>query len=128
MKILISGSREYEDYETFEKLLFDILDKEKLSSPDWVITPKLTIIHGECRGIDKLAQRFCIKEDHNEEPYPAQWNKYGDAAGPLRNQQMIDEGKPDLVLAFPCKKSTGTYDLIRKAKEAKVKTIVTKLL
>jgi hypothetical protein len=29
--------------------------------------------------------------------FPAQWWRYGRAAGPLRNKQMIDEGRPDKV-------------------------------
>ena len=48
------------------------------------------------------------------EEYPADWKKYGKSAGPLRNQRMIDEGKPDLVVAFPG--GVGTADMISRAK------------
>jgi DNA-binding MurR/RpiR family transcriptional regulator len=65
---------------------------------------------------------------HNEHPdhprfehlsYPADWEAYGKAAGPIRNQRMLDEGKPDLVIAFSDLPTTsGTYDMIKRAKAA----------
>ena len=47
-------------------------------------------------------------------PFPAQWSKYGRAAGPLRNTQMLSEGNPDIVLAFHdnIKRSRGTRNMI----------------
>lgn len=49
---------------------------------------------------------------------PADWKKHGKAAGPIRNQSMLTEHKPDLVIAFPLGESKGTRDMIRKAKAA----------
>jgi hypothetical protein len=48
--------------------------------------------------------------------YKAEWDKHGRAAGPIRNQQMLDDGKPDLVLAFAG--GRGTDDMCRRAREA----------
>ena len=48
--------------------------------------------------------------------YEAQWDKYGKAAGAIRNQQMLDEGKPELVVAFPG--GRGTEDMVNRAKKA----------
>jgi hypothetical protein len=58
--------------------------------------------------------------------YPAQWHKYGRAAGPIRNQQMLAEGKPDLVLAFhdDIDGSRGTKDMVNRARRAGVKVEV----
>lgn len=53
--------------------------------------------------------------------YPANWSKYKKKAGPIRNQQMLDEGKPDLVVAFSG--GTGTADMVHRAKVANVKVI-----
>ena len=44
--------------------------------------------------------------------------------GHIRNQQMIDEGKPDLVVAF--KGGTGTADMTRRAKKHNIKVIEVK--
>jgi len=51
--------------------------------------------------------------------FPADWKSYGKGAGPIRNQLMLDEGKPDLVLAFhnDISSSRGTADMIRRAKK-----------
>jgi len=47
---------------------------------------------------------------------PAEWDKFGRRAGPLRNEQMLREGKPDVVVAFPG--GRGTAHMVRIAKEA----------
>ena len=51
---------------------------------------------------------------------PADWKKHGRAAGPIRNQQMLDEGKADVVVALWDGKSRGTLDMIQRATEAGV--------
>jgi hypothetical protein len=48
--------------------------------------------------------------------YPADWARHGNAAGLVRNQQMLDDGKPDLAVAFPGGK--GTADMVRRARKA----------
>ena len=50
--------------------------------------------------------------------------KYGRAAGPIRNQQMLDEGRPTLVVAFP--DGRGTADMVRRARSAGVEVIEVK--
>ena len=52
--------------------------------------------------------------------YPADWELHGKSAGPIRNQQMLIEGKPDLVLAFPGGKGTAHMVSIAKKKGVKV--------
>ena len=53
-------------------------------------------------------------------PFPALWIKHGLAAGPIRNRQMLTEGKPTLVLAFHdfLDKSKGTKDMVKIATQA----------
>ncbi len=53
--------------------------------------------------------------------YPAQWEKYGRRAGYLRNKQMLEEGKPELVIAFPG--GVGTRMMVQLAKTAGVEVI-----
>jgi hypothetical protein len=53
--------------------------------------------------------------------YPADWAKHGRAASPIRNQQMLDEGRPNLVVAFPG--GRGTADMVRRARSAGVEVI-----
>lgn len=82
---------------------------------------QLTIIHGNATGGDTVAKDFATVHWLNEEPYPADWNKYGKQAGFIRNQQMIDEGKPDVVVAFPG--GNGTRDMVARAKKAGIKVV-----
>lgn len=54
-------------------------------------------------------------------PYPADWERYGRAAGPIRNKQMLDLGKPDYGIAFydrPRDKSRGTANMVSQLKKA----------
>lgn len=60
----------------------------------------VTVIHGAARGADTTADCAAIAGGFPVEPYPADWATHGKAAGPIRNQQMLDEGKPDVVIAF----------------------------
>lgn len=82
---------------------------------------ELTIIHGKAKGGDTIAQDFATNQWLKEEQYPADWEKHGKAAGHIRNQQMLDEGKPDIVVAFPG--GRGTADMIRRAKAANIPVV-----
>lgn len=80
------------------------------------------IIHGNARGADQLAREIAAVAEHDPivESFPAHWHTYGRAAGPIRNQRMLDAGA-DLVVAFsdiPITK--GTQDMVDRAKKAGV--------
>jgi predicted Rossmann-fold nucleotide-binding protein len=105
MKILVCGGRNYDDYEAVVKTL------------SW-LGPDL-IIHGGAPGADSLAAEYARETKTPVKAFLADWQTHGRAAGPLRNQQMLDEGKPDLVVAFPG--GIGTADMVRRAEAAGVK-------
>lgn len=112
MKVLVCGGRKYRD----EDFLFRVLDQ--IHNDGTVIT---TIIEGEAPGADLLAAKWASRRSVHIEPYPALWNRHGLSAGPIRNRQMLIEGKPDLVVAFPG--GEGTKNMVTQAKAAKVKVI-----
>jgi len=105
-RVLVCGGRSYGNI----KAVFDTLSGLQ---PE----PEL-IIHGSASGADKIAQTWADSVGVCCWVYPAKWKKYGKAAGPMRNQVMIDEGKPDLVVAFPG--GAGTADMIRRARAARI--------
>jgi hypothetical protein len=80
-----------------------------------------TIIHGAARGADTLAGNYARANNLQEIACPADWAKYGLKAGFLRNAQMLNDHKPDLVIAFPG--GRGTADMVRRARRAKVVVI-----
>ena len=113
MRILVCGGRDYTDWETLHDWLYEY-SKEHF---DWPIEGP-TIISGMAKGADTIAAKWAKDNWLTLIEFPADWDKYGKKAGPIRNQQMIDEGKPDLVVAFPTPKSKGTWDMIRRAEKA----------
>jgi hypothetical protein len=87
----------------------------------WLPPSDTVIIHGGARGADALADQWAVCNWLMPEVYPADWDKHGRAAGPLRNQRMLDEGKPDLVVAFSG--GSGTTDMVRRARKTNVRVI-----
>jgi hypothetical protein len=107
MKVLVCGGRDFTDRE----LLYEVLD-------EYIYGPEDEIISGMARGADMMAAEYGWGAGIRVWEFPAQWDVHGRAAGPIRNQQMLDEGKPDLVLAFPGGK--GTAHMVRISKRAGV--------
>lgn len=111
IRVLVCGSRNWTDEVAIRRAFDDL-------------PPGSTIIHGGARGADSIAERLAIEMDFNMRAFHAQWDTLGKAAGPERNQRMIDEGKPDLVIAFPLPDSRGTWDMVSRAKRAGVEVRV----
>lgn len=112
MKLLITGGRDFHDYEFVRTVL------DKLNS-DIRVTH---IIHGNASGADQLAGTWCRQAGLQEVVCPADWKRHGRSAGPMRNKAMLDLivpwSAPDRVIAFPG--NLGTEHMIRIAKQAGV--------
>lgn len=79
------------------------------------------IIEGGATGADALAKAWAIHNGVEYLTFYAMWNVHGKAAGPRRNQRALDEGKPDLVIAFPG--GAGTAHMVKIAKAAGIPVI-----
>ena len=112
MKVLVCGGRDYADAQRVAMTLVGV---------DAGAEPITAVISGCAPGADTLGERWAIDRGIDVERYPADWAKHGRAAGSIRNQQMLDEGKPDLVVAFPG--GRGTADMVRRAKAAGVAVV-----
>jgi hypothetical protein len=102
-RVLVCGSRNW----TNQKFIYEKLQEYA----------RHTIIEGGAEGADLIAKDCARLLELYCEEYPADWHKYGRAAGCIRNQQMLVEGKPDLVMAFFMPGSKGTTDMVRRAIE-----------
>lgn len=111
MRLLICGGRKYTDAQKMYAFLDKIKEGMQIDA----------IIEGNAKGADRLAGFWARKNKIDNLKFPADWDKHGKAAGFLRNQQMLDEGKPDLVIAFPG--GNGTADMVRRAREAGVEVV-----
>lgn len=121
-KVLICGGRDFAAFDAASNIIRDHLATMSSNPPD---KEDIVFITGMAKGADQIPFRLGdLDEWGGVEEYPADWDRYGKRAGPIRNQQMLDEGKPDLVLAFPTETSRGTYDMIRRAKKAGVEVAV----
>ena len=101
-RVLVFGGREF----TKKKVLYNVLD---------VVEPK-HIISGGADGADTLAEQYAKDYCLPRTIYPAQWSKYGKAAGSIRNKQMLDDGKPTHAVGFAGDK--GTINMLRQARKA----------
>ena len=99
MRVVVTGGRDYcETERTFAAL--DAVHER---------TPITVLIEGEARGLDVRAKAWAVRRGVPYEAYPADWETLGKAAGGIRNQQMIDQGKPDYGVVFPG--GRGTADM-----------------
>ena len=91
MRVLVCGGRDFGDQAMLGHAL-DTLHKQQDIS---------VIIEGDARGADRMAGHWARKNYIADSKFPADWDKHGKSAGSIRNHQMLEQGKPDLVVAFP---------------------------
>lgn len=113
MRVLVCGGRDFNDSLTLGSWLGGI---HKNNGP---IT---LLIEGGARGADFMARKFAEWAGIPVKTFPADWDTLGNAAGPIRNRQMLVEGKPDLVVAF--EGGRGTADMVSQAKAAGIKVLI----
>lgn len=111
MRVLVCGGRNYFDLKTTYQILDKIHQERKITC----------VIQGGARGADSLGRRWANETEVMSYEFQADWDKYGKKAGYIRNKQMLDEGKPDLVIAFPG--GRGTAMMVNLAKKAGVEVI-----
>jgi hypothetical protein len=109
--VLVCGGRDFRD----QSAVFDVLGalhKEKLIG---------CIVQGGASGADFLAKLWARVVGVRFVDYPADWEKHGKAAGPRRNEFMLHDAKPNLVVAFPG--GRGTAHMVNLAKKVGVNVI-----
>lgn len=114
MKVLVTGDRDWSDVERVAEVL-------------QLLPSGTVLVHGACRGADVTCALVAEQLGFEARPYPADWARYPRAAGPIRNQQMLDEEHTeeapiDLCLAFhnDIERSRGTADMLRRVVKARI--------
>jgi hypothetical protein len=110
MRLLITGDRNWSNDQIIGAVLASL-------AHDY---PDLVLIEGGANGADILSADIARYLGIKVLEFQAEWHKYGRGAGPIRNQQMLDEGKPTAVMAFhpSLKISRGTLDMVKRARRA----------
>jgi len=113
MRVLVTGARDWSD----KTVITGVLEK---------FPPNTVLIQGGAKGADILACQAARELGWTVITVNAEWAKYGRAAGPIRNQQMIDEHQPELVLAFHwnLEVSKGTKDMVNRALKAHIPVLL----
>lgn len=116
-RILICGDRNWTDRDFIARGLAGFREA-------W--GPGLMLCHGGARGVDRIAGEEAEKLGIPVTEYRAEWERYGKAAGPIRNRLMFTAFKPEIVYAFhdDIEHSKGTRDMVKIAKAAHVETVV----
>lgn len=115
MILLICGDREWNNIAPIQDRLELLIE----------LGIKPVVIHGNCRGADKLADKAAKRLGLPVFACDANWEVYDKAAGPIRNGWMADM-KPDLVWAFYVNiaQSKGTKNMVNQAKARQIPTVV----
>ena len=102
---LICGGRSFADQALFDSAMSDLLGMFGHPSK---------VIHGAATGADAMADVWANRLAVEVVGCPADWDKHGKRAGPIRNEEMLMKHRPKKVVAFPG--GHGTADMVRRAK------------
>lgn len=113
--VIVCGSRDWKDRDH----VFDVLIRV-----EWMLGEYL-LVHGGCpTGADKFADDWVKSKGRSPRVYEANWKKYGNPAGPMRNKQMAECGAIFCVAFRQRPKSTGTNGMIKLALAAGIPTLI----
>jgi hypothetical protein len=102
-RVLVTGSRTWTDWASLSTALSDLRVEHGRC---------LVVVHGACsEGADHLADLWARSTGTRVQRFPANWIRYGRAAGPIRNAAMVNT-RPNLCLAFVRNQSPGTTDCV----------------
>lgn len=108
-RVIVCGGRDFSD-----SVLMDSVLSQHVGHDD-------ILVHGGARGADNMAGEWARAKGIIVHVYPADWQQHGRSAGPIRNQQMLTQSRPDLVVSFPG--GRGTADMVARAHRAGVPVI-----
>ena len=113
MKVIIAGGRDFNQYEVLKDYCDKMLSQQSSS---------IEIVSGTAKGADQLGERYAKERGYPIKRFPADWDKHGKAAGPLRNKEMADYATA--LIAFWDEQSKGTKNMIETAKSLGLKVRV----
>lgn len=120
IRIIVAGTRTFSDYELLRNKLDDFISKLKQKYPD----KQVVIITGAAKGADQLGSFYARNHNIPLKEFQADWTTYGKAAGPIRNQQMLDYALHEIpvLIVFWDGESRGTKNMMNIAKRHNVQT------
>jgi hypothetical protein len=111
-KVIVAGGRDFDNYDLLVEKL-DALLKNK---------EEVEIVSGNARGADYLGEKYAKEKGYQIKDFPADWEKYKKAAGPIRNKEMSEYA--DATVCFWDGESRGTKHMIDTSKKKGLPTRV----
>lgn len=111
MRVAVTGGRTFDDIECVHRTLNAFHASYGIDA----------LAHGNASGADTLAGSWAIKHGGLVVKFDAEWKRFGKRAGPIRNETMLREFKPDMLFVFPG--GTGTAHCVSMAKKLGVPMI-----
>ena len=108
MRIIVCGGRDFSDREALFRVLDDLHSIHAFT----------LLVHGAARGADRLAGEWAEARGVTCKPMAADWQMHRLRAGPVRNREMLQTFKPEIVVAFPG--GSGTEHMIEISRKAGV--------
>lgn len=105
-RVIIAGGRDFDDYEKLAAAMDFYLGH---------IEDEIVVVCGLCGGADQLGHRYATERGYRISYHPANWEYYGKAAGPIRNEEMAKNA--DALVAFWDGESRGTKNMIELARK-----------
>jgi hypothetical protein len=114
MRIMVTGDRDWICFDLATAIVRRLVTR---------YGPDVVIVHGAARGVDDSFRSVCRWLGVKDEPHVADWERFGNAAGPKRNAEMVASG---IDLCVACHRSLaaskGTKDCVRQALAAGIST------
>lgn len=107
-RVVVAGSRDFKDYDRLAAELDKFLKGKE----------NVTIVSGTARGADRMGEQYAAEHGYKIDQFPAEWGKYHQGAGPIRNLQMVKTA--DAVVAFWDNESSGTKNIIDCARQENI--------
>jgi hypothetical protein len=123
LTVIVTGSRDWPDPAVIHEDLWSLLKDPEIDT--------LVVRWGKhWQGADLAVEQWCqqaeplavfLGKDLLPDPVPAEWNRYGGAAGPRRNTEMVQRGA-DAYLSYRLNgtRSRGTTDCMTKCQKAEI--------
>jgi hypothetical protein len=100
MRVIIAGSRTITDPKVIE---------EAVAASGFVITE---VVCGGANGADTLGKDWAVLRGIPVKMFPADWDTYGKAAGPIRNAQMAEYADQAICIFDVQAECRGTKNMV----------------
>ena len=114
-RVIIAGTRDFDDYGLLCRHTDYKLSVKRTER-------RIVIVSGAAKGADALGEQYARERGYKLVRYSADWEKYGKAAGPIRNDVMARNA--DALIAYWDGRSPGTWNMIQTARNYGLKVSV----